>query len=193
MMLAAFLLHLLSRDGTVDRLEGAFLLTGMIAFTAYAVWVARRNATPLEHEEFRDMTARSFDRGRKQAWVFNSGAVVLGVALLSGGASLLVDGAVTLARTMRVSPTRIGLTVVAAGTSLPELATSAVAARRGEDDIAIANIIGSNIFNVLRIVGTVALILPLPVPREIIDRDNWWMIGVSALLLPLMWSNMRIS
>jgi cation:H+ antiporter len=193
MMLAAFLLHLLSRDGTVDRLEGAFLLTGMVAFTAYAVWVARRNATPLEHEEFREMTARSFDRGRKQAWLFNSGAVVLGVALLSGGAGLLVDGAVTLARTMGVSPTLIGLTVVAAGTSLPELATSAVAAWRGEDDIAIANIIGSNIFNVLGIVGTVALILPLPVPPEIIVRDNWWMIGVSALLLPLMWSNMRIS
>jgi cation:H+ antiporter len=139
------------------------------------------------------MTARSFDRGRKQAWLFNSGAVVLGVALLSGGAGLLVDGAVTLARTMGVSPTLIGLTVVAAGTSLPELATSAVAAWRGEDDIAIANIIGSNIFNVLGIVGTVALILPLPVPPEIIVRDNWWMIGVSALLLPLMWSNMRIS
>jgi cation:H+ antiporter len=92
-----------------------------------------------------------------------------------------------------VSQTVIGLTVVAAGTSLPELATSVTAALRGKDDIAIANVIGSNIFNVLGIVGTTALILPLPVPEEIITRDNWWMLGISALLFPLMRSGMRIS
>jgi len=193
MMLASCLLHLLCRDGSVDRLEGGFLFASMIAFMAYAVWVARRNATPLEHEEFRDIGATSFDRGRKQAWLLHSSAIVLGVLLLSGGANFLVDGAVTLARMSGVSPTVIGLTVVAAGTSLPELATSATAALRGKDDLAIANLIGSNIFNVLGIVGTTALILPLPVPPEIIVRDNWWMLGISALLFPLMRSNMRIT
>ncbi|MGB8331175.1 MAG: calcium/sodium antiporter [Polyangiales bacterium] len=193
MMLASSVLHLLCRDGTIDRLEGGFLLGGMVAFMAYAVWVARRNATPLEHEEFRDMAATSFDSNRPKAWLFNTGGVLLGVGLLSGGASVLVDGAVTLATMSGVSPTVIGLTVVAAGTSLPELATSVTAALRGKDDIAIANLIGSNIFNVLGIVGTTALILPLPVPEEIIVRDNWWMLGVSALLFPLMRSNMRVT
>jgi len=193
MMFASCMLHVLCLDGAVDRLEGAFLFAGMVAFMAYAVWVARRSATPLEHEEFRDLATRSFDRSRNRAWLFHGAAVVFGVGLLSGGANLLVDGAVALARMSGVSTTVIGLTVVAAGTSLPELATSATAAWRGKDDIAIANLIGSNIFNVLGIVGTTALIHPLPVPQEIIDRDSWWMLGISALLLPLMRSNMRVT
>jgi cation:H+ antiporter len=92
-----------------------------------------------------------------------------------------------------VSETIIGLTVVAAGTSLPELATSLVAAFKGRDDIAIANVIGSNIFNVLGISGVTALVLPLSVPGEIIARDNWWMIGLSLLLFPLMRTGMRVS
>jgi len=193
MMLASCLLHVLGHDAMIDRLEGAFLLMGMVAFMGYAIWVARRNVTVLEHEEFRDMAATSFDRTRKRAWLFNAGAVALGVVFLTVGASVLVDGAVALARMSGVSPTVIGLTVVAAGTSLPELATSVTAALRGKDDIAIANLIGSNIFNVLGIVGTTALIHPLPVPQEIIVRDNWWMLGVSMLLFPLMRSNMRVT
>ncbi len=193
MMLSSFLLHLLSRDGSIDRLEGAFLFAGIVAFMAYAVWVARSGATTLEREEFRDLATASQRRDRPHAWLFNIGAVLLGGILLSGGASVLVQGAVTLAEMLGVSPTVIGLTVVAAGTSLPELATSVMAALRGKDDIAIANVIGSNIFNVLGIVGTTALILPLPVPDEIITRDNWWMLGISVLLFPLMRSGMRIS
>lgn len=193
MMLSSFLLHLLSRDGTIDRLEGAFLFAGIVAFIGYAVWVARAGATTLESEEFRDLATASQRRGRSNAWLFNIAAVLLGGLLLSGGATVLVGGAVTLARTLGVSPTVIGLTVVAAGTSLPELATSVTAALRGKDDIAVANVIGSNIFNVLGIVGTTALILPLPVPDEIITRDDWWMLGISFLLFPLMRSGMRIS
>jgi len=193
MMLSSFLLHLLGRDGTIDRLEGAFFFAGIVAFMGYAVWVARSAATKLEREEFRDLAAASQRRGRSNAWLFNIAAVLLGGLLLSGGATVLVGGAVTLARTLGVSPTVIGLTVVAAGTSLPELATSVAAALKGQDDIAVANVIGSNIFNVLGIVGTTALILPLPVPDEIITRDDWWMLGISFLLFPLMRSGMRIS
>lgn len=193
MMLSSFLLHLLGRDGTIDRLEGSFLFAGIVAFMGYAVWVARSGATRLEREEFRDLATASQRRGRSNAWLFNIAAVLLGGLLLSGGATVLVGGAVTLARALGVSPTVIGLTVVAAGTSLPELATSVTAALRGQDDIAVANVIGSNIFNVLGIVGTTALILPLHVPDEIITRDDWWMLGVSFLLFPLMRSGMRIS
>jgi cation:H+ antiporter len=193
MMLSSFLLHLLSRDGTIDRLEGAFLFAGIVAFMAYAVWVTRSGATKLEREELRELATASQRRARPNAWLLNIAAVLLGGLLLSGGATILVHGSVMLAKMLGVSQTVIGLTVVAAGTSLPELATSVTAALRGKDDIAIANVIGSNIFNVLGIVGTTALILPLPVPEEIITRDNWWMLGISALLFPLMRSGMRIS
>jgi cation:H+ antiporter len=133
--------------------------------------------------------------GRKgsAAVLFNVGAILIGVALLAGGSMLLVEGAVGVASALGVSDTVIGLTIVAAGTSTPELVTSLVASWRGRDDIAVANVIGSNIFNVLGIVGAASLVSPLPVPKEIVERDDWWMIGASLLLFPLMRSGMRIN
>lgn len=191
MMLAALQLHLLARDGLVDRLEGAFLLVGLVVFVAYAVFVARQNPTPASDAE--TLTTASFGKIGGVALTLNLSAVVLGIAVLAGGASALVSGAVSLATRFGVSETVIGLTVVAAGTSLPELMTSLVAARRGQDDIAIGNVVGSNIFNVLGILGTTALIHPVDVPDEIISRDDWWMIGASVLLFPLMKSGMRVT
>ena len=119
--------------------------------------------------------------------------VVGGLVALIAGAELVVRYGSLLARKMGVPPMIIGLTIVSAGTSTPELITSVVAARRGQDDIAVGNVVGSNIFNVLGILGTTALIRPLPVPSEIIARDDWWMIGGSLLLFPLMKSDMRIT
>lgn len=192
MMLAAFQLHLLARDSTVDRLEGGFLLVALVVFFAYATWVGRKNATTVEQQEFEDVTTASFGRTGTAALLFNIGAVLVGAGLLAGGSTLLVKGAVGLASSMGVSDTIIGLTIVAAGTSTPELVTSIVAAKRGKDDIAVTNIVGSNIFNVLGIIGTSSLILPLHVPAEIIARDDWWMIGASLLLFPLMYTGMRV-
>ena len=87
----------------------------------------------------------------------------------------------------------IGLTIVAGGTGAPELATSLVAAYRKQTDVAVANMIGSNIFNVLGILGVTAIISPTPVARELVRQDMWWMIGSAALLLPLMRSESRLS
>lgn len=98
-----------------------------------------------------------------------------------------------MASALGVSDTVIGLTIVAAGTSAPELVTSIVAAWRGRDDIAVANVVGSNIFNVLGIAGATALVHPLAVPAEIIARDSWWMLGASLLLFPLMKTGMRVN
>ena len=98
-----------------------------------------------------------------------------------------------MARTLGVSETVIGLTVVAAGTGLPELAASIVAVVRGRQDIAVANVIGSNIFNSLAIVGSAAMVRPLAVPAEVLSRDSLWMLGFSALLFPLMRTGMRVS
>lgn len=192
MMLAAMQLHLLTRDHHVDRLEGGFLLGAMIAFTAYAVWIARQDAV-LQPSDSGDVATASFGREGSPALTFNLLAIGIGVALLAGGSTALVRGAVSIAQVLGVSDTVIGLTIVAAGTSTPELVTSLMAARRGQDDIAVGNVVGSNIFNVLGILGATALIRPLPVPPEIVQRDNWWMLGLSLLLFPLMRSGMRVS
>jgi len=94
---------------------------------------------------------------------------------------------------MGISETVVGLTLVAAGTSTPELVTSLVASKRGRDDIAVANVVGSNIFNVLGIAGATALVRPLTVPEVIMARDVWWMLAASLVLFPLMWTGKRVS
>jgi cation:H+ antiporter len=125
--------------------------------------------------------------------VLNVAAVLVGIVVLGSGAELLVRGATSIARDFGIPDTVIGLSIVAAGTSLPELATSLVAAFRGRDDMAVANVIGSNIFNVLVIGGITALVHPLSVPADILQRDDLWMLGVSLLLFPLMRSGMRVT
>ncbi len=197
MMLAALQLHLLCRDGTVDRLEGVFLFAGLVVFVAYAVSIGRSEQLravgqePVAIDE--TLVTASFGRTGRAALVYNLVAVAMGVGLLAGGASALVEGAVGLASALGVSETVIGLTIVSAGTSMPELITSIVAARRGQSDIAVGNVVGSNIFNVLGILAVTAIIHPLSTPPEIAARDDWWMIGASLLLFPLMKSGMVVS
>lgn len=193
LMLAARQLFLLARDGSLDRVEGAALLAAMAGFTAYAVWIGRNATTANEADGFGELVTASFGTTGARALTANMLAVVVGVALLAGGSTLLVGGAVGIATLLGVSETVIGLTIVAAGTSTPELVTSLVASRRGRDDIAIANVVGSNIFNVLGILGVTALVHPLAVPEVILGRDIWWMLGASVLLLPLMWTGLRVN
>jgi cation:H+ antiporter len=196
MMLAAFALYVLGRDLVIDGMEGLLFVACMVAFTAYAVWIGRKAVTTVEKQEFQEeeqVHTASFGRTGGAAVAFNVGAVLMGAALLAGGSTLLVKGAVGIASALSVSDAVIGLTIVSAGTSTPELISSIVAARRGRDDIAVANIIGSNIFNVFAIVGVTAMVAPLPIPPEIQGRDNYWMLGFSLLLLPLMRSGMRIT
>lgn len=115
------------------------------------------------------------------------GALILaGLIGLGVGANLLVTGAVNIARMIGISETVIGLTLVALGTSLPELVTSVVAAMRKQADVALGNVIGSNIFNILSILGVTALIAPLPVDPAILWRDNWVMLAVALALVPFV-------
>jgi len=194
MMLASIELHLLARDGTIDRLEGAFLLSALVAFTGYAVWASHQAAVHLDGADSDDdFPTASFGATGRRALVYNLLAVAAGVGVLAAGSTLLVRGAVELAAGFGVSDTVIGLTIVAAGTSTPELVTSLVAARRGQDDVAVGNIIGSNLFNVLGIVGATSLVHPLAVPTELLTRDDLWMLGVSALLFPMLWTGMRVT
>lgn len=114
------------------------------------------------------------------------GLVVIGIAVLAAGSELLVEGAVDIARAAGVSEAVIGLTLVAFGTSLPELATSLVAAFRGHTEVALGNVLGSNIANILLIIGSLALITPFEVSPEILSFDMWVMAAVSLLLLPVV-------
>lgn len=191
MAISAVQMLLLCRDGQLDRLEGAFFLGCLVAYVAYGVWSAKKGATVEERTQFEEFVPQK--RLALPTWSLQGGWVGVGVALLVGGSNLLVSGAVDLGRILGISEATIGLTVVAAGTSLPELATSCVASLRGKADIAVANVIGSNIYNVLGIAGTTALIYPLPVPEPILVRDLWWMVGVSLLLFPLLKSGLRVT
>ncbi|HSF64259.1 MAG TPA: calcium/sodium antiporter [Paracoccaceae bacterium] len=112
------------------------------------------------------------------------GFIIAGLIGLGIGAQLLVDGAVNIARDLGVSETVIGLTLVAIGTSLPELVTSVMAAIRKQADVAMGNVIGSNIFNILAILGITAVIAPMDVPAQLLTFDLWVMLGVAALLVP---------
>ena len=114
------------------------------------------------------------------------GLIIVGLIGLPAGADLLIEGAKSIALAMGVSETVIGLTLVAIGTSLPELATTIMAALRSQSEVAIGNVIGSNIFNITAIIGTAALVAPLSVPEEILSRDLWVMIGSSAVLIPFV-------
>jgi cation:H+ antiporter len=118
--------------------------------------------------------------------------IAVGIVGLPLGAHFLIDGARGIARDFGISEAAIGVTVVAVGTSLPELATTVMAALRRHADVAIGNVIGSNIFNITAVIGAAALAAPLAVPEEIASRDLWVMIGASLLLTPFVLGCRRI-
>ena len=193
MITATFLCLLLARDGVIDRTEAGFFVVALAAFTAYMVRLARLETTDADRRELEDSLADKFVRPRAHQLAVDLSVVALGVLLLVAGARVLVLGAVRIAELAGWSERVIGLTIIAAGTSMPELATSLVAARRGQADIALANVIGSNIFNLLGILGVVALVTPQAVHPRISGVDMWWMFGTSLVLLPLMRSGFRVS
>ena len=192
MFVASIAALLLVRDGVLDRLEGGAFVVALVLFVAYTVHLARREVAASEEAALAEEVAeRTLPRRARP--VATALAVVLGgVLLLVVGGRLLVDGAVEIARGLGVSERVIGLTIVAAGTSAPELATSIVAALRRHADVAVANIVGSNIFNVLGILGLSALVTPLPISGAMIASDFWWMLGTALLILPLMYTRRQI-
>lgn len=120
------------------------------------------------------------------------GLALVGLVVTIFGARFLVSGAVTLAEAAGMSQTVIGLTIVAIGTSMPELVTSVIAIRKGQGDVALGNVLGSNVFNILGILGITALVQPMAVPPEIAQLDIWVMCGASVLLVVFAWTGWRI-
>lgn len=193
MMLASVVCWAFLRDALVDRGEGAALLFSLIVFIAYSLRLARKELTAEESQEFADEVAGLEGRRALKRISLAVVGVLAGVGLLVAGGSLLVQSSVELARLAGLSERVIGLTIVAAGTSAPEVAASLVAAYRKQADVAVANVIGSSIFNLLGILGSTAVIHPIAFNPAMAGSDLWWMLGTAALLLPLMHSGMTIS
>lgn len=182
----SLLLVALLFDGGLGRVEGALLGLGLAGYVAFSLYHARK-----EKPEVQETISGVARARRGAAWV-EGVFVVAGLGALVAGADLFVGGAVVVAERLGVNQAVVGLTVVALGTSLPELATSVVAAIRDEGDLAIGNVIGSNIFNILGILGLTAL--AHPVQREGIDLlDLGVMTAAALLLLPLMRSGFRLN
>ncbi len=185
---------LIALDGRISRSEGVALAVGAVAYTGLLVWLARREG------EARAPEAPGREGGDEPlrgaaAWSLNAGLVALGLALLVVGARWLVDASVSFARALGVSELVIGLTIVAVGTSLPELATSAVAALRGEREIAVGNVVGSNIFNVLFVLGLASAFAPggVPVSAALVNFDIPFMVAVAVACLPIFAHDHRIA
>ncbi len=175
--------------GIIDYRWGLAMLAGLIGYLVWA-WQGERQAPDREARKFEHLSEDVPDV-RGGIWS-GLGLALIGIALTVGGARLLVDNAIIVAQNFGVSDTLIGLTVVAVGTSLPELVTSAVAAFRRHSDVALGNIIGSNIYNVLGILGITALVAPIRVPPEIIRLDIWVMVAATALVVLFVRTGMRI-
>jgi cation:H+ antiporter len=178
--LTGLLIVLLLND-SLGRLEGLLLFTGIVAYTVMNVLVARREAGAGGNGN--DTSAPDVSRH----WSIDTLFILGGLGILILGSRLLVDHSVLLARGFGISEAVIGLTIVAAGTSMPELATSVVAAARKQPDIAIGNVVGSNVFNILGILGVASIVSPLHAPG-ISWMDYAVMMTFTVLLLPLLYT-----
>jgi cation:H+ antiporter len=168
----------LSLDGTIGRIDSGIFLALLAFFLIYSVWTgASDNARSASHDE-----ARSTQRGLGVLLVF----VVIGAAGLALGGRLATDSAIEIARRWHVADSAIGLTILALGTSLPELAAGVAAASRGQHAVAIGNVLGSNILNILFILGVVGLIEPLRVAPNFLAVDYWVMLAAAAALVPIV-------
>lgn len=173
---AAFMFLFIDRH--ISRFEGMILVSGILVYTVANIYLARKEKNAEVLEEFNESVSPG-----KLKWYWSAGMVIAGIGILVAGSEFLVKGAVEIARSLGVGETIIGITIIAAGTSLPELASSIVATIRKEYDIAIGNIVGSNIFNILGIVGISSLVKPLSA-IAISNIDLYVMLGVTLLLLP---------
>ncbi len=182
---------LLARDGRIGRPDGLLLASGLAGYTLLAIRLGRREGAEVAAEY-----AREYDRPARRARdaVLNVGFVALGLAALVLGSRWLVTGAVAAATALGVDELVVALTVVAAGTSLPEVATSVTAAARGERDIAVGNVVGSNIFNLLGVLGLSAAVAPegLPVAPAALRFDLPVMLAVAVACLPVCFTGARI-
>jgi cation:H+ antiporter len=182
---ATVILFAMLRDRFLGRGEGVLLAACLVLYISVSYWFSRipKDVGPGDWKK-RDPNPTE----RLLRSIFG---IVLGLGLLVLGGRLLVEGSVAVATSFGISDAIIGLTLVAAGTSLPELATSLVAVRRGQPDIALGNVIGSNLFNTMFVLGVTGIVTPVG-SQAVRSEDLVIMLGMSVLLLPLLWTRRRL-
>jgi cation:H+ antiporter len=177
----------LAMRGEMDVLAGVLLLIGFFVFLIISYWRDRDGGGDEAKEALEEF------EGWPKSTLGSVVAVFIGLAGLIGGAELLIMGGVEIARSWGVSEEVIGLTLFAFGTSLPELAATVVAAWRGHAEVGLGNVVGSNLFNILGVAGTTALVAPLPISAQVIGFDMWVMLASSLLLVPVLAIGWKIS
>ena len=191
MVFVSGILWLMGLDGQIGRIEGGVLFLAAILYTVISILRSRRATAAAIANGDRAASTVPFSRRRL---ALNLGQIGFGLVLLVVGARWLVDGAVAVAELLHVSELIIGLTIVAVGTSLPEVATSVVANLRGHGEIAAGNVVGSNIFNILLVLGLCALVAPQPiiVPRAAIRFDIPIMFTISLACWPILYTGWKV-
>ncbi len=193
MILISFLLFLFALNGFLSRLEGGILFLGAISYTFFLIFQALREKKTVSDEFSREYTGEK--KKSKKMLLIDSSYIVVGLGLLVLGSSFLINSSVVLARLFGIGELVIGLTIIAAGTSLPEVATSITASMRGERDIAVGNVVGSNIFNILAVLGLTALVTPggIQVSSSALKFDIPVMVAVAVACLPVFFTGGIIS
>lgn len=191
MILVSLLLLMFGWDGQLSRVDGVILFIGGALYTLSLIYQSSKHGA--EQDEFEEEYGFS-GKATPQLWIKNIIFVVGGSVLLILGSRWLVESAVAIAQGFGVSELLIGLTIVAFGTSLPELATSVVASFRGERDIAVGNVLGSNIFNILAVLGIAGALSPvgINVSETVLNFDMLVAIAVAFACLPIFYSGKRI-
>ena len=179
---ATFMLVVLLEDFHISRMEGAFLLLCIVGYVAGNIMTVKRTSPEEDKIEGMEIPEDSGKTLRRDV-----GFLILGIVTLGFGANFLVTGAVDLARIFGLSEALIGLTIVSIGTGTPEMATALMAANRKRADLAIGNAVGSNLFNIMFVLGIAALVAPLD-GKGISSIDLYVMLGVTILLLPTVWT-----
>ena len=181
-------------DGKIGKVDGAILFLGGFLYTGFLIFQSRKERNLEEQNEYTREYGQPV-RGSIKESSLNIGLIILGLGLLVLGSRWLVESSIAIARAFGLSELIIGLTIVAAGTSLPELATSAIASLRGERDIAVGNVVGSNIFNILSVLGLAAIISPegINVSNAALRFDIPVMVAVAIACLPIFFTGNLIS
>ncbi|MCS6806195.1 MAG: calcium/sodium antiporter [Acidobacteriota bacterium] len=184
--------YLISLDGKLSRLEGALLLAGIVSYIVFLIRQSRRESQQIKEEYAQEFGEAQSEEGH---WAVQVGLVIIGLTALVVGSNWLVDSAAAMAKALGVSDLIIGLTIVAAGTSLPEVATSVMAAIRDERDIAVGNVVGSNIYNLLAILGAASVVAPdgVAVAPAALHFDMPVMIAVAVACLPIFFTGHAIA
>ncbi|HUV19597.1 MAG TPA: calcium/sodium antiporter [Ilumatobacteraceae bacterium] len=184
---------LMSLDNNIGRIDGIILFTGVVVYVGWLVREARRERTDVIDEYTESVDALEGAALERPLW-FNLALVSAGLVVLVLGSQLLVNGATDIAESAGVSDLVIGLTVVAIGTSLPELATSILAAVRGQRDIAVGNVIGSNLFNLMSVLGLTSIVSSdgIPVSDVSLRLDFPVMLAATIVLVPIVWNGFQI-